>query len=455
MCENYKIASIKSNYVCLKNNHQKQIITLYTKNCDQTIMICDMFSALWMLLLDTSDFVKPTNNFPVIYNLPSNNATEICGILERDDGFLTMTSTTGFDGPITEDGLALSLFQLGYTFKIHWETTKNVNISFYTSYNNLDTNRAYLMIDNNNNLTQYCGKSGCFTIQNYDYFYVKINQNAKLKMRIEIVIPECPPEPFKYGTEYLIFNYECQKYKIPILTLFQSKDDPSIVNVIVDRSLINLQKEIHKTLEILSQPWPETIVLPLQNNQLIKASDPVVLSYFNVYNMDPPTAGYYFKVRTYANTYNFLDTEVFERDYWWSMVSRGSLRDNPTLGITIKPAFRLPNKLQIEFEVEVVSDPRWKTDSRRDSFFRIVVRPGFKRYSFFNGYEFVSYANDFKEIKDIFFVNAGNTFSGTIELPEGTTTTTFSCELNAIANTSFDIENTEFFKFKKVVLRYV
>jgi len=444
----YHRAHVVNNYVYFKDpNCKKHKLRIYKTRSNGTIKFCSKFDALWLLLLNTDDYIRPANVTNVIYNLPTNNATELTGHVTRDDGFVTWTSNTGFDGPITEDGLPLSLFQLGYTFKVIWEADQDVNISFYTSYDNLD-DLAYLIIDSDNQLAQYHGIHGSFMMQNFDYFYTNVDKNVNLKLRVEIVIPPCPPEQFIPGIEYLDFSYKGIYYKFPVLETIIS-EDPSIIHIILDPAMIEIQKQIVNTLTILSKPWPETVIATQVARDIVTPDVPQILSYFNVYNMDQPTPGYKFKVRTYANTYNYIVNDVFERDYWWSMISRGSERGNPTLGISIKPEFRQSNILQIQFDIELVADPRWSPE------FGIVVRPGFKIYTLNAGYEFCSFADFGREIKQTFITSPGKTFSGTFNIPEGKTSTTLSCELTATANTNLDIENTEFFKFKRVVLRYI
>jgi len=432
---------------------------LYKTFSDGTIEICEPFKELWLSLIDTEDFVPPMDTCTSseqrvpIYTLPTNNATELTGITQSN-GFVLWQSDTGYDGPITDDGYPLSLFQLGLKFKLMWSIVETFpekkcckcekeTISFYTSYNNLD-DLAYPLIDNENNLAIYNSKYGELIIDNFDFIYVYAKESKKINLRVEIIIPTGKPQKFVSGIKYLNFMYNDEIFRFPILKTKLSCEN-SIVYVTVDPAMKCLQKKIIQTLTILSKNWPVTPLVPL----LINPLDVQQLTYFNVYDGPSPVAGTKFMVKSYVNTYNYVETDVFERDFWWSVISRGSVRGNPTLGISIKPEFRQDKVLRISFDIKVVADSRWSTD------FRVIVRPGFKTYTLQSGYVFYSYSDNGREIKKTFSVSQGNTFSGTVDIPLGKTSTTLNCELSVTANTALDVTNTEFVIFENVVINYV
>lgn len=235
-------------------------------------------------------------------------------------------------------------------------------------------------------------------------------------------------------------------------------DDKLTVTVIVNDKILPLQQEIHNTLRILSKKWPgQEITTTLSRFPEVRV--PQTLTYFNVLNSGSPSVASTFRVKTYVNTYNYTETPIFNKDWWWFNARVGSERDNPTLGITIKPEFRQDKKLKLNFTIQVVDDPRWSIllspVNVNPADHGIIVSAGLKMWSLYAGYEFTDYEEFQQRIKKQIFASPGTTFSDFLILPKSETSTTLLCTFTAIANATFDINNAEFLKFLSVTLEYI
>ena len=259
-CDDAILVTVENNKVILPCGKR---LTLYKLISPKKLVINPLFEELRIDLWWTKPF-QDTNaartTLETFYKLPKTSATSLTSVSRDPSGACLWTITSGIDGPVTNaDNAVLNTPINLINYKFKWTLTEPTTISFYSE---IVDNTVVPAIDIHGRLAIFDGHSltGEFTTFDYFEFVITTNNDVGVTLYVEAMIPEIPYEYVVPSTKYLEFEYECKRYKFPVYKL---RYGPELVDVIVDRSLLELEALVKSSIMSLGleiPPIPEPLV---------------------------------------------------------------------------------------------------------------------------------------------------------------------------------------------------
>lgn len=261
-------------YYCLDGCALK----FFRKKDDGTIHIFSPFKPLWKMLQFVGTY-RYAPEPPVSLTLPSTSNSLLRGQrLLPETNFISFTNINGFNGPIITEGVRLHTFHSSLNYSIQWTvsgTDDDIVVNFYSAsppptYNQ---DRMYLMIDENNNLTQYKKHSGSFVIADYNAFFVYItgtSDDITVELNVNVIVPAIRVEPLvPPKVVYLDVPNPCQCNNMTKVPVYKQKFiEPADVIKRPVRRLRRITELIYQTFELTSI----SLLLPIIP---ITAPDPI------------------------------------------------------------------------------------------------------------------------------------------------------------------------------------
>ena len=184
----YQKAYLEDDQVCFLYEGKVTKLALY-KNCQNTVRICDPFTILWQFYLNKLIPIKP---LPLTLSGigDENNDNKIQqnayfnGLSSSSDCFVVWKQSHKKKKFVSDDGITLYLTDFGPQVDISWESNKDITISFYTAYDNLEF-RAYPVFDTDKNvIATYSGRTGKFTTRNTNFLCAMVDKEAQIKLHV-------------------------------------------------------------------------------------------------------------------------------------------------------------------------------------------------------------------------------------------------------------------------------
>ncbi len=438
-------------YFC-HENHSKRA-RLYEESNNGTIIINKPFKKLWSLLINTKDMIFADPVDPVTINYPLVTKSYLESTPNRNNNFIEWRLIQGFNGPVVSAGYPIQFDERAIFYKIEWSSNKEIELEGFATYDNLNGSLTYPMFDSKYNFVRQSGRKGTFIFRDYSYIYIRTNIPSDVKLSVEIIKTPVPPIELP-EIQYLYFKYESQLYRFPVLYNKNNSEPGSNVDVIVDQQLIPIQTKILFTMNYYATPWPKNE--PNNSRNIVNLiSDPNVFGYVN----QTGRANIFineFYMNTYTNTTNYEDfvvptafyKETIMYGYTGVTVNRSegttTNQRQPWTGVNFSPQLKENAQVRIRFTITLRSFGPIPESA--------LACVGYKKWGTFSDYT----TYDGTIPYELNFNNVGDTRSGFIDLPIGTTGCTLW--INSILFT--DIAPAinplvEYFSFDTLTLEYI